>query len=601
LAASRGYKVPVTSDAGEAMSARPSFFAELRRRNVYKVAVAYAVVGWLVMQVAATVVPALHLPEGLTTAVVVVVLLGFPIALVIAWAFEMTPEGMKRTADISPDEIRAMPYWSKRKFAAFVIGVVIIAAGLLAYQLLRPPGPTVIASSGNKSIAVLPLLNESGDPKDEYFSDGLSEELIAALAQIRELKVIGRSSSFRFKERKEEPKVIGEKLGVATLLEGTVRKQGDRVRIVAELINAANGIELWTQTFDRELKDIFEVQEEIAAAVASSLKMTLLGSEERAPARPATQNTEAHNAYLLGHFHFQRRNVEDYRKAVSHFDEAIRLDPNYALAYTERSEAWTLIGDLTGQSKTAWPKARSDAEQAVAIAPDLAEAHGALGWVRFFTEWKFAEGLKELRRAKELSPSNPTANDLLTRVLVYLGNLPEAEKLARQAIELDPLAFTPPFNLARILWFEGKLDEADAAARTAAELQPGAASTHRYQVFVAIQRGDTEAALREAQLEPDDTYRRFELALAHFARKDRAAADAALAELIAESRDIAAYQIAEVYAFRGETAKAFEWLQISFDTHDSGMLSVVVDPLLRNLREDARYKALVEKMNFPPT
>jgi TolB-like protein len=583
------------------MSARPSFFAELRRRNVYKVAVAYAVVGWLVMQVAATVVPALHLPEGLTTAVVVVVLLGFPIALVIAWAFEMTPEGMKRTADISPDEIRAMPYWSKRKFAAFVIGVVIIAAGLLAYQLLRPPGSTVIASSGNKSIAVLPLLNESGDPKDEYFSDGLSEELIAALAQIRELKVIGRSSSFRFKERKEEPKVIGEKLGVATLLEGTVRKQGDRVRIVAELINAANGIELWTQTFDRELKDIFEVQEEIAAAVASSLKMTLLGSEERAPARPATQNTEAHNAYLLGHFHFQRRNVEDYRKAVSHFDEAIRLDPNYALAYTERSEAWTLIGDLTGQSKTAWPKARSDAEQAVAIAPDLAEAHGALGWVRFFTEWKFAEGLKELGRAKELSPSNPTANDLLTRVLVYLGNLPEAEKLARQAIELDPLAFTPPFNLARILWFEGKLDEADAAARTAAELQPGAASTHRYQVFVAIQRGDTEAALREAQLEPDDTYRRFELALAHFARKDRAAADAALAELIAESRDIAAYQIAEVYAFRGETAKAFEWLQISFDTHDSGMLSVVVDPLLRNLREDPRYKALVEKMNFPPT
>jgi TolB-like protein len=601
LAASRSHKVPVASDAGEAMSARPSFFAELRRRNVYKVAVAYAVVGWLVMQVAATVVPALHLPEGLTTAVVVVVLLGFPIALVIAWAFEMTPEGMKRTADISPDEIRAMPYWSKRKFAAFVIGVVIIAAGLLAYQLLRPPGSTVIASSGNKSIAVLPLLNESGDPKDEYFSDGLSEELIAALAQIRELKVIGRSSSFRFKERKEEPKVIGEKLGVATLLEGTVRKQGDRVRIVAELINAANGIELWTQTFDRELKDIFEVQEEIAAAVASSLKMTLLGSEERAPARPATQNTEAHNAYLLGHFHFQRRNVEDYRKAVSHFDEAIRLDPNYALAYTERSEAWTLIGDLTGQSKTAWPKARSDAEQAVAIAPDLAEAHGALGWVRFFTEWKFAEGLKELRRAKELSPSNPTANDLLTRVLVYLGNLPEAEKLARQAIELDPLAFTPPFNLARILWFEGKLDEADAAARTAAELQPGAASTHRYQVFVAIQRGDTEAALREAQLEPDDTYRRFELALAHFARKDRAAADAALAELIAESRDIAAYQIAEVYAFRGETAKAFEWLQISFDTHDSGMLSVVVDPLLRNLREDARYKALVEKMNFPPT
>jgi serine/threonine-protein kinase len=281
-----------------------------------------------------------------------------------------------------------------------------------------------------KSIAVLPLLNESGDPRDEYFSDGLSEELIAALAQIRELKVIGRSSSFRFKDRKEESKTIGEKLGVATLLEGTVRKQGDRVRIVAELINAADGIELWTRTFDRELKDIFAVQAEIATAVAESLKVTLLGADERLATKPATKNTEAHNAYLLGHYYFQRRNLDDYRKAVGYFDEAIRLDPQYALAYAERSEAWTLIGDLRGW-EIPRPKARSDAEKAVTIAPALAEAHAALGWVRFFAEWKFAEGLSELKRAKELSPANPTANDLLARVIVYLGKLDEAEKQGR--------------------------------------------------------------------------------------------------------------------------------------------------------------------------
>jgi TolB-like protein len=225
----------------------------------------------------------------------------------------------------------------------------------------KTSGTSTRATAPNeKSIAVLPLLNESGDPKDEYFSDGLSEELIAALAQIRELKVIGRSSSFRFKERKEESKTIGEKLGVATLLEGTVRKQGDRVRIVAELINAADGIELWSRTFDRELKDIFAVQQEIAAAVASSLKVTLLGPDQPASANPATKNTEAHNAYLLGHYYFQRRNLEDYRKAVRYFDEAIRLDPEYALAYAERSEAWTLIGDLSGEGRTAWPKARSE-------------------------------------------------------------------------------------------------------------------------------------------------------------------------------------------------------------------------------------------------
>ena len=582
-----------------------NFFAELKRRNVYKVAVAYLVSAWLVIQAAAILFPTFEVPPIGMKLLVFILAAGFVVALVVAWAFEMTPEGMKRTSEISPDEIRSLPYWSKRKFAAFLIGVAVIALSLLAFQLLRPQGTLTARHSEpgpalrGKSIAVLPLLNESGDPKDEYFSDGLSEELIAALGQVKELKVIGRSSSFRFKGKKEDSKTIGEKLGVATLLEGTVRKQGDRVRIVAELINAADGIELWTHTFDRELKDIFAVQEEIATAVASSLKTRLLGSEQRSAANSSTQNTEAHNAYLLGHYYFLRRNTEDYRRAMEHFDEAIRLDPKYALAYTERSEAWTLIGDLTGERETDWPKAKSDAEQAVALAPNLAEAHGALGWVRFFTEWKLAEGLKELRRAKELSPSNPTANDLLTRVLTYLGNLAKAEELARETIELDPLAFTPPFNLARILWLEGKLDEAAATAQKAAELQPEAASTHRYQVFVAIQRGDSEAALREAQLEPDKTYRRFELALASVARKDQPAADAALAELITTSRDIAAYQIAEVYAVRGEADKSIEWLQISYDTHDTGMLAVAVDPFLNSLHNDPRFKGLVAKMNFP--
>ena len=377
-----------------------------------------------------------------------------------------------------------------------------------------------------------------------------------------------------------------------------MRKQGSKVRIVAELINAADGIELWTRTFDRELKDIFAVQEEIATAVASSLKATLLGADQRSSANPKT--AEAHNAYLQGHYYFQRRNLEDYRKAVGHYDEAIRLDPQYALAYAERSEAWTLIGDLTGEGKTAWPKARIDAEKAVAIAPALAEAHAALGWVRFFTEWRFAEGLSELKRAKELAPANPTANDLLARMIVYLGRLDEAENQGRQAVESDPLASAPQNNLARILWYEGKLDEADAVARKAAELQPNSASSRRWQVLVAIKRGDSETALREAQLEPDESYRRFELAVAQYARGDRAAADAALADLIAHNQGLD-YQVAQVYAVRGEREKAFEWLQIAFDNHDTGMLALLVDPLLNSLRDDPRYKTLIAKMNFPAT
>jgi serine/threonine-protein kinase len=586
-----------------------NFFAELKRRNVYKVAVAYAVVGWLLIQVATQVFPFLDIPNWAIRLVILLTALGFPIALIIAWAFELTPEGIRRTEDADAAGQRSRGgIWMALVVIAAALSLGLFFLGRYSAGNSRSQNPAsrgsgavsseAVTAVREKSVAVLPLLNESGDPKDEYFSDGLSEELIAALAQINGLKVIGRSSSFRFKDRHEEPKAIGEKLGVSTLLEGTVRKQDDRVRIVAELVNVGDGIALWTRTFDRELKDIFAVQQEIARAVAESLKVTLLGSNEKS-AQMASSSVEAHNAYLQAHFHFQRRNVEDYRKAITYFDQAIQLDPNYALAYAERAEVWTMIGDLTGERATAYPKARSDAEKAVEIAPALAEAHAALGWVRFFGEWKFAEGLSELNRAKELSPANPTANDLLARVIVYLGRIDEAERQARQAVELDPLSVATQFNLARVLFIAGKLDEGDAAGRKIAELQPSSSSSHRWQVLVAVQRGDGERALREAQLEPDDDFRRFELALAHYVRGDRKAADAALAGLVTTGRKGLDYQIAQVYAVRGEPDKAFKWLQIAFDNHDGGMLGLAVDPLLRGLHDDPRYKNLLAKLGLP--
>jgi serine/threonine-protein kinase len=272
------------------------------------------------------------------------------------------------------------------------------------------------------------------------------------------------------------------------------------------------------------------------------------------------------------------------------------------LAYAERAEAWIILGDLTGQRPTAYPKASADAEKAVAIAPDLAEARAALGFVLCLADWKFAEGLAELKRAKELSPANPTANDLLARIIVYLGRFDEGERQAREAVELDPLSTVAQGNLARVLFYAGKLDEAEAAARKAAELQPTGAASHRFQVLIAAQRGDGEAALREAQLEPDPGFRRFELAVAHYVRGDRAAADAALADLIANAaREGFAYQIAQVYALRGEKDKAFEWLQTALDDRDAGMLGLSADPLLRGLRDDARYKNLLVKVGLPTT
>jgi len=262
-----------------------NFFGELKRRNVYKVAVAYAVVGWLLIQVATQVFPFLDIPNWAIRLVILLTALGFPIALIIAWAFELTPEGIRRTEDADAAGQRSRGgIWMALVVIAAALSLGLFFLGRYSAGNARSQNPALrgsgVASSEavtalpEKSVAVLPLLNESGDPKDEYFADGLSEELIAALAQINGLKVIGRSSSFRFKDRHEEPKTIGEKLGVSTLLEGTVRKQDDRVRIVAELVNAADGIALWTRTFDRELKDIFAVQEEIARAVAESLKVT---------------------------------------------------------------------------------------------------------------------------------------------------------------------------------------------------------------------------------------------------------------------------------------------------------------------------------------
>jgi len=584
-----------------------NFFSELKRRNVYKVAVAYAVVGWLLVQVATQVFPFLEIPNWIVRLVIALVAIGFPIALIIAWAFEATPEGIKRTevADAAGQRSLGGAWIYIVLVGAFVsLGLFFLgrytAGNATPRHDARPARTEAATATPQKSIAVLPLLNEGGDPGDEYFSDGLSEELIAALGQIRNLKVIGRSSSFRFKDRKEEPKTIAEKLGVSTLLEGTVRKQGNKVRIVAELINAADGTELWSRIFDRELKDIFAVQTEIAQAVAASLELTLLGNKDMTATNASTQNVEAHNAYLQGHFYFARRNTEDYRKAINFFDQAIRIDPDYALAYAERAEAWTFIGDLSPeQKKEAWAAAKRDAEKAVAVGPNLAEAHAALGWVRFFSEWKFTEGLAELKRAKELAPANATANDLLARVLIYVNQLAEAEKLARQAIELDPLAYLARGNLARILLAEGKLDEADSEARKSAELQPTGAGSHRWQVVVAVLRGDGEGALREAQLEPNEGYRRLELALAHYARGNQAAADAALADMVANDRNLLAYQIAEVYAWRGETDKAFVWLQISYDNHDTGILSLLIDPLMRGLRSDPLYKSMVEKVGLP--
>jgi len=327
-----------------------SFFGELKRRNVIRIAGLYLVGAWLLTQVASTLLPAFDVPSWALRALIVTLAIGFIPALIFSWVFELTPEGLKREEDVVREQTITLR--TGRRMDRMIIVVLVLALGYFAFDkfVLTPRREAALAVSGapnesksvisEKSIAVLPLMNSTGDAANEYFSDGMSEEFISTLSRLHELKVIGRTSSFQFKGKTDDSKAIGEKLGVYYLLEGSVRKSADRVRIAVALINAADGANVWSETYDRELKDIFAVQSEIAGAVAKQLKVALLGNNGQTAqlataATPSNQNVQAYNALLQGNFYFNRSTADDMRKAIGYYKEAIRLNPRYALAYAK--------------------------------------------------------------------------------------------------------------------------------------------------------------------------------------------------------------------------------------------------------------------------
>jgi TolB-like protein/Flp pilus assembly protein TadD len=584
------------------------FFGELKRRNVYKVAVAYAVVGWLLIQVATQVFPFLEISNWAIRLVIFVTALGFPVALIIAWAFELTPEGVKRTeaADAARQHSRGGVWIAVVLIAATLsLGLFFLGRYTAGTTTPRSSEPAT-ASNPQKSIAVLPLVNTSGDPANEYFSDGLSEELIAVLAKIPGLKIIGRSSSFLFKGKADDSRTIGDKLGVANLLEGSVRKQGDRVRIVAELINAADGRTLWSETYDRELKDVFAVQSEIATAVTDQLKIKLLGAPAKSDAAPSNDNLAAYNALQQGTFYFRLSTEEGTRKATEFYGEAIRLDPNYALAHANLSLAWRLLAAawLGGgnEAKEAHAKARNEAQVALSLAPNLATAHEALGFVLLTSDFDFAGAETELRKAEKLAPADAGPKGALCILFGAQGRLVEAESVARQTLALDPLGVTRYFNLARILIGGGRYDEAEAALRKAVALQPAAARLHVHLTTIDVLRGNATGALQDAQLEPPGSWRDYALALARQMQSDRPAADAALQKLINETSASGPFQIAAVYGLRNEPDKMFEWLDRAYTERDSGLTQLLVTPFILNYKDDPRFAAFCQKLNvqFPP-
>ncbi len=428
--------------------------------------------------------------------------------------------------------------------------IVAVVAGLWYRSASRVPELQTSAQSGIPAIAVLPFRNLSDDAENEYFSDGLSEELLNVLAQNRGLRVAARSSSFQFKGKNKELKDIGKQLKVSTILEGSVRKSGNRVRISTQLVNVADGFQLWSETYDRELNDIFAVQDDIANSVSEALKVKLLGA--KTPGAKSA-NAEAYNAYLQGRYFTDRRSQEDLKKAIQYYEQALKSDPGYAparvgLAVVEyRQAGWGYV-----QVDDGYRKAREEVEKALKLDPNLAEAHAALGWIKSHYDWDWTGADASYKRAMELEPGNANVVRQAAGLAATLGRFEETIALDHRAAELDPLSVTVHYYSGIHAYYAGKLADAEAAFRKALELNPEYPAARASLSVVYLLKSQPEKALAEMQREPEPFWRLYGLVLAYHAAGKKKEADTSFAELIQKYQDIGAIQIAEVHAFRGE-------------------------------------------------
>src|SRR6478672_7194290 len=446
-----------------------NFFAELKRRNVYKVAVAYAVVAWLVIQAASIFLPAFNAPQWAMQIIILILVVGFPIALAFSWAFEITPKGIVRESEVNPNA--SITHHTGRKIVALTIVLAVIATGLLIFQFIRARSTSSSAVTiSNKSIAVLPFDNLSGDPQNAYFSEGVQDEILTRLAKIAELKVISRTSTQRFKSAPEDLRQIAQQLGVANILEGSVQKANDQVRVNVQLINAVTDAHLWAETYDRKLTDIFAVESEIAKSVADALQVKLTGPEKSSMAKTPTVNPEAYELYLKGRFFWNKRSVVELRKAIEYFNQAIAKDPNYALAYAGLADSYLLL-PVYGAASTqeAVPPARAALKKALELDDSLAEAHASSGLLDL-TEVRLDRAITELERAIELKPNYATAHHWLMFGRLALGHLDQAVEDGKRALELDPLSLIINADFAWAYFCVRRFDEAERQARKTLEI-----------------------------------------------------------------------------------------------------------------------------------
>ncbi|MEP7184859.1 MAG: tetratricopeptide repeat protein [Rhodanobacter sp.] len=590
-----------------------AFFGELKRRNVWRAGTFYVAAAWALSQGLAQLLPVFDAPNWITRWFVVACVIGFPFWVVFAWFYEFTPTGLKLESEIAAGE-SIQEHTGKRadRWIIATLGVVVVLLVTNTLVLHRDASSqadvadakaiaATLAQVLKQSVAVLPLGNESGDPKQQYFSDGLSEELISELTQVNGLKVIGKYSSFKFRDSRDSPAQIGAALGVANLIQGSVFQQGNHIRVTVGMIRTKDGASVWSHSYDEELKDVFAIQSKIGVAVAEALKVELLGKAVVASDKPPSGNVEVYQLMLQGRVLARRGGEEETRQAIALFRQALKLDQKYAFTWGLLSNA--LInqaqGFLTGTARQrAYTQARAAADREQALAPDAAFTHTDRGYLLAVVDNDQPGALAEYKRAHALVPNDPTTMNFLAGGLAEVGQLQPAVDLLRKAIATDPLR--PGFyaSLAGTLLAQRQLDAAEQAIRRMLVLRPGFPVAYTLLATADILRGDAAAALHDAKQETDPLYGPWIQAMAQQIGPSRKRADAALQDYIAKNDKDQPYLIADLYALRKQPDQMFDWLQRAWTQGDPS-INLLTDPFVLAYQHDPRFASLCETAGLP--
>jgi adenylate cyclase len=579
-----------------------NFFSELKRRNVYKVAVAYIVGGWALSQGIAQMFPVFDVPNWVIRFIVVLIIVGLPVALVLAWMFELTPEGIKRTetADAMPAAARKKNAWI---YVVVIGGVVSIGLFFLGrYTAQSREGGRPPATAGfllQKSIAVLPFVDFSQTHDQEYFCDGISEEILDALAKIEGLRVVARTSSFSFKGKNADVAEIAQKLNVQNVLEGSLRREGNRIRITAQLVNAADRSHLWSETYERELQGVFALQDEITRSIVDALKIKLAVAP---PARPQ-ENTEAYDLYLQGLYLSNKSDEVSLRKSLTFFQRALDIDPSFSRAWTGIAKAWLWLADVYVRPLEAYPKVKEAASRALALDERDAEAHCYLSEAIRVLDRDLTGGEKELRRALEIDPNSGTAHLFMALLKTSQGELEEGVKEIQQAEKLDPLSPVMCSFAVPIYLVADRIDDAIDAGKRTVQIDPNYVYFDPALANAYREKGDFQKAIELYEKNQANThFPSTGLAITYAKMGRREDAHRILEQLIEKSRQqyVAADAIASVYAALGEKDEAFRWLDHAFDEHSASMVSFTSHPEFRPLRSDPRFTQLLLRTGFDP-